>query len=181
MSNDFRLQNMRNIKDALDAETAANRGTFINEGIAGLEEQKKYQKSNEKQRNAYDNVERDLLSSANIDTYNRPIRLTMTTKGGKRKTKRRNSNKKRQCFTYNGEIKNKTKKKKEKVGLQNYFTSRIDEALGSIQTSGFSLAHLIIDGGEFLFHFFQCGSGNVFRNILHERRMFPVQVPISPN
>ena len=95
MSNDFRLQNMRNIKDALDAETAANRGTFINEGIAGLEEQKKYQKSNEKQRNAYDNVERDLLSSANIDTYNRPIRLTMTTKGGKRKTKRRNSNKKR--------------------------------------------------------------------------------------
>lgn len=42
MSNDFRLQNMRNIKDALDAETAANRGTFINEGIAGLEEQKKY-------------------------------------------------------------------------------------------------------------------------------------------
>ena len=90
-----RLKNMQNIKAALDAESAANSNRFMNKGIAGLEEQKNYWQSNQEQRNAYDDVERETLRTVGINTFNRPIRLTMTNRGGKRRTKRRHNNKKR--------------------------------------------------------------------------------------
>jgi len=101
MSKDFRLQNMEKFKAALDAETAANRGTFIKEGIAGLEQKANYLRSTPSRQFAYDELERQTLASAGIP-INEGLNFTFSKdqwnnakKGGKRRTKRRHNNKKR--------------------------------------------------------------------------------------
>jgi DNA-directed RNA polymerase subunit N (RpoN/RPB10) len=99
MSSDFRVTNMNNLKQILDAESASNQGRFMTEGIEGLKEQKRVLNLEEaEQRLAEDENERQTLSRLGIDTYNprRTIRLTYNNpRGGKRSRRRKTRGKKR--------------------------------------------------------------------------------------
>lgn len=98
MSSDFRVTNMNNLKQILNAESASNQGRFMAEGIKGLEEQKRVLGLEAEQRLAEDENERQTLSQFGIDTYNprRTIRLTYNNpRGGKRSRRRKTRGKKR--------------------------------------------------------------------------------------
>ena len=98
MSSDFRVTNMNNLKQILDAESASNQGRFMTEGIEGLKEQKRVLGLTSEQRLAEDENERQTLSRLGIDTYNprRTIRLTYNNpRGGKRSRRRKTRGKKR--------------------------------------------------------------------------------------
>lgn len=101
-SMNVKLQNMKNIKKALKIEDKERQGNFLQEGIAGLEEQLNYWNSSKAVRNQKDNIARAELESVGAETYNpkRQIRLTHknANKGGKSKKNRSNKNKKsRRC------------------------------------------------------------------------------------
>ena len=97
-SNERKLQNMGNIKKALDIEAKNAKYNFLKEGIAGLEEQLNYWNSSKYVRDKNDSIARAELESVGAETYNpkRQIRLTHknANKGGKSKKNRSNKNKK---------------------------------------------------------------------------------------
>lgn len=97
-SNERKLQNMKNIKKALDIEAKNAKDNFLQEGISGLKKQRYYWNSSKAVRDQEDNIARAELESVGAETYNpkRQIRLTHknANKGGKSKKNRSNKNKK---------------------------------------------------------------------------------------
>ena len=97
-SMNVKLQNMKNIKKALDIEAKNAKDNFLQEGISGLKKQRYYWNSSKAVRDQEDNIARAELESVGAETYNpkRQIRLTHknANKGGKSKKNRSNKNKK---------------------------------------------------------------------------------------
>ncbi len=78
----------QNIKKALDQQAKDARGSFLQEGIAGLEEQRAYWNLSKNIRDKYDDIARAELEAVGVKTHKKGGKKQRTNKNKKNKNKK---------------------------------------------------------------------------------------------